>query len=226
MRGERAVVAAGSRFVPSVSLPHMLLTASTALPASRAMLAAASGLAPLAFEAVKWGKRAYTGYKALKAVADKAQTFRRAPAIISETCALCAALLEPMAVAEALATRHVRQLVALPPHAFAQLIDCMQSGLAWPTADVSTQASSVIDSLVSLRFESNDSKDEVVTHAFDGILPLRLVRLFRVESPCPRVIPHIFRNASCTAGCLIGGLLPRTRGCRSILPIHLITSCR
>ena len=38
------------------------------------MLAAASGLAPLAFQAVKWGKCAYTGYKALKAVADKAQT--------------------------------------------------------------------------------------------------------------------------------------------------------
>ena len=84
------------------------------------MLAAASGLAPLAFEAVKWGKRAYTGYKALKAVADKAQTFRRAPAIISETCALCAALLEPMAVAEALATRHVSLRIVGPALTLAQ----------------------------------------------------------------------------------------------------------
>ena len=87
---------------------------------SRTMLAAASGLAPLAFEAVKWGKRAYTGYKALKAVADKAQTFRRAPAIISETCALCAALLEPMAVAEALATRHVSLRIVGPALTLAQ----------------------------------------------------------------------------------------------------------
>ena len=84
------------------------------------MLAAASGLALLAFEAVKWGKRAYTGYKALKAVADKAQTFRRAPAIISETCALCAALLEPMAVAEALATRHVSLRIVGPALTLAQ----------------------------------------------------------------------------------------------------------
>ena len=84
------------------------------------MLAAASGLAPLAFEAVKWGKRAYTGYKALRAVADKAQTFRRAPAIISETCALCAALLEPMAVAEALATRHVSLRIVGPALTLAQ----------------------------------------------------------------------------------------------------------
>ena len=84
------------------------------------MLTAASGLAPLAFEAVKWGKRAYTGYKALKAVADKARSFRRAPAIISETCALCAALLEPMAVAEALATRHVSLRIVGPALTLAQ----------------------------------------------------------------------------------------------------------
>ena len=85
------------------------------------MLTVASGLAPLAFEAVKWGKRAYTGYKALKAVADKAQSFRRAPAIISQTCALCAALLEPMAVAEALATRHVSLRIVGPALTLAQV---------------------------------------------------------------------------------------------------------
>ena len=84
------------------------------------MLTAATSLAPLAFSAVKWGKRAYTGYKALKAVADKARSFRQAPAIISETCALCAALLEPMAVAEALATRHVSLRIVGPALTLAQ----------------------------------------------------------------------------------------------------------
>ena len=64
---------------------------------------AAAGLAPLAYD---WSKRAWQGYKALKLVADKAQSFRRAPAIIRQTSSLCAALLEPMAIAEALASRH------------------------------------------------------------------------------------------------------------------------
>ena len=84
------------------------------------MLAAATGLAPLAIEAVKWGKRAYTGYKALRVVADRAQSFRRAPAIIRETCALCASLLEPMAVAEAMATRHVSLQIVGPALTLAQ----------------------------------------------------------------------------------------------------------
>ena len=79
------------------------------------MIAAAT-----AFEALKWGKRAYTGYKALRAVANKAQSFSRAPAIISETCALCAALLEPLAVAEAMAIRHVSLRIVGPAITLAQ----------------------------------------------------------------------------------------------------------
>ena len=66
------------------------------------------------------GESAHTGYKALKVVAEKARSFRRAPAIISETCALCAALLEPMVVAEALATRHVSLRIVVPVLTLAQ----------------------------------------------------------------------------------------------------------
>ena len=42
---------------------------------------------------------------ALKAGVDKAAKFRHAPAVMRYTCDLCATLLEPLAVAEALATR-------------------------------------------------------------------------------------------------------------------------
>ena len=67
------------------------------------MLVAAAALAP---DAIRWGKHAWSGYKVLKAGVDKADRFRHAPAVMRYTCDLCAALLEPMAVAEALATRH------------------------------------------------------------------------------------------------------------------------
>ena len=62
----------------------------------------AAGLAP---EAIKWGRHAWNGYKVLKAGVDKAAKFRHAPAVMRYTCDLCATLLEPLAVAEALATR-------------------------------------------------------------------------------------------------------------------------
>ena len=85
--------------------PSLLLCNAARSPAlnSTHMLSLA---VPIAYDAIKWGKRAYNGYKALKAVADKANSFRRAPTLVRQTCGLCSALLEPMAVAEALAVRH------------------------------------------------------------------------------------------------------------------------
>ncbi len=75
---------------------------------------------PIAYDAIKWGKRAYNGYKVLKAVADKANKFRRAPTLVRQTCGLCSALLEPMAVAEALAVRHASLRIVGPALKLAQ----------------------------------------------------------------------------------------------------------
>lgn len=60
-----------------------------------------------------------SSYKLAKVGFDKISQFRHAPDVMKQTCDLCATLLEPMMVAEALATRHASLRIVGPALRFA-----------------------------------------------------------------------------------------------------------
>ena len=78
-------------------------------------------------DAVVLGRGAWTGFKHAKAAADRVQRWRRAPAALRQTFALCGVLCESLSVAEQLASRHLALQVVGSAVALARatLADCL-----------------------------------------------------------------------------------------------------